>query len=95
MSSANRLRDAPTVDEWIDHYRRMAEGSMIGKSVYIVKTKRGDARKKTEQPIKAVTQAASVLEQTKDALAEQKARAKDRNRKRARRIDTSEDDLFA
>jgi hypothetical protein len=91
MSSADRLRDAPTVDDWTDHYRRMAEGSMIGKSVYIVKTKRGDARKKPEQSIKAVTQAASVLEQTKDALAEQKARKK----KRARRIDTSEDDLFA
>ena len=93
MSSADRLRDAPTVDEWTDHYRRMAEGSMIGKSVYVVKTKRGDARKKPEHSIKAVTQAAAVLEQTKDALAEQKARA--RNRKRTRRIDTSEDDLFA
>ena len=92
MSRADRLRDGPTVDDWTDHYRRMAEGSMIGKSVYIVKTKRGDARKKKpEQSIKAVTQAASVLEQTKDALAEQKARKK----KRARRIDTSEDDLFA
>jgi len=91
MSRADRLRDGPTVDDWTDHYRRMAEGSMIGKSVYIVKTKRGDARKKPEQSIKAVTQAAAVLEQTKDALAEQKARKK----KRARRIDTSEDDLFA
>jgi len=91
MSSADRLRDAPTVDDWTDHYRRMAEGSMIGKNVYIVKTKHVDARKKPEQSIKAVTQAASVLEQTKDALAEQKARKK----KRARRIDTSEDDLFA
>ena len=91
MSRADRLRDAPTVDDWTDHYRRMAEGSMIGKSVYIVKTKRGDARKKPEQSIKAVTQAASVLEQTKDALALEKARKK----KRARRTDTSEDDLFA
>ena len=92
MSSADRLRDAPTVDEWTDHYRRMAQGSMIGKNVYVVKTKRDDARKKKpEHSIKAVTQAAAVLEQTKDALAEQKAR----NRKRTRRIDTSEDDLFA
>ena len=91
MSRADRLRDGPTVDDWTDHYRRMAEGSMIGKSVYIVKTKRGDARKKPEQSIKAVTQAASVLEQTKDALALEKARKK----KRARRTDTSEDDLFA
>jgi len=93
MSSADRLRDAPTVDEWTDHYRRMAQGSMIGKNVYVVKTKRdNDARKrKPEHPIKAVTQAAAVLEQTKDALAEQKAA----KRKRTRRVDTSEDDLFA
>ena len=93
MSSADRLRDAPTVDEWTDHYRRMVQGSMIGKNVYVVKTKRdNDARKrKPEHSIKAVTQAAAVLEQTKDALAEQKAA----KRKRTRRVDTSEDDLFA
>ena len=94
MSSADRLRDAPTVDEWTDHYRRMVQGSMIGKNVYVVKTKRdNDARKRKPEhhSIKAVTQAAAVLEQTKDALAEQKAA----KRKRARRVDTSEDDLFA
>ena len=49
---------------------------MVGKAVYTLKTERVGG-KKTEEPIKAVTQAATALEQTKDAFAEQKARTKE------------------
>jgi len=75
----------------------MAEGCMLGKKVYVVKTDRGDSNKTGEESIKAVTQAATVLEQAKDAFAEQKAQTKQTKKRpiKTRRVGTSEDDIFA
>jgi hypothetical protein len=97
MSSAARLRARPTADQWTEHYRRMAEGSMLGKTVFIVKSGRGQSSKTGEESIKAVTQAATVLEQAKDAFAEQKAQTKQTKKRpiKTRRVGTSEDDIFA
>jgi len=41
---------AATADQWSEHYRRMSEGSMVGKTVYVVKTGRVGGEK-TEEPM--------------------------------------------
>jgi hypothetical protein len=97
MSSVIRLRARPTSDQWGEHYRRMSEGSMVGKTVYTLKSGRSDSQKTGKDSIKVVTQAATALEQTKDAFAEQKARTKETKKRpiKTRRIGTNEDDIFA
>jgi hypothetical protein len=94
MSSVTRAR--PTADQWTEHYRRMAEGCMLGKKVYVVKTDRGDSNKTGEESIKMVSQAAAVLERAKDEAAEHKARTKETKKRpiKKRRVGTSEDDIF-
>jgi hypothetical protein len=97
-SSVARLRARPTADQWSEHYRRMSEGRMAGKTVYTLKSGRGGSSNKTgEESIKAVSQAATALEQAKDAFAEQKARTKETKKRpiKTRRIGTNEDDIFA